>query len=295
MTKGFSSYHPVVNFLFFMGAVGLSMFISHPAFALCSLVISLGYYLLLTRGKSRKVLLWYAVVFAAVIVFNGLMNSMGETVLLRWINERPITMEALFYGAVTGTNFVSVMLWFSCYNIIMTTEKFIYLFGRFAPSITLVLSMILRLIPLLQRKVKTIVSARNCIGKCNAGRSAQEKLQNGLEVLSILTSCALEDAVITADSMRSRGYVDKRHSSYMTYRREMRDVFIGGIFLVCAATVIAAIASGAVSMQFLPAIVFPQSTVLTSIGLTGYCLFLAIPIFIELSEEITWHILKLKI
>ena len=51
--------------------------------------------------------------FIAVVFFNGVMNTMGNTVLFIWLKNRPVTFEALFYGAVTGINFVSVMLWFS--------------------------------------------------------------------------------------------------------------------------------------------------------------------------------------
>ena len=295
MTKTFTAYHPAINFAFFAGAIGLGMFISHPLFSLVSLIISLSYYLTLSKGKSKKFLLWYIVMFIAVVFFNGVMNTMGNTVLFTWLKNRPVTFEALFYGAVTGINFVSVMLWFSCYNIIMTTDKFTYLFGRFAPSITLVLSMILRLIPNLIKKTKTIIGARNCIGKGTEGNTFKAKLNNGLETLSILTFCALEDAVITADSMRSRGYVDDKHTSYHTYKRQKRDIVIGAVFAVTAVATVICIVKGCTQMQFLPAIVFPQVTIFTYIGIISYSLFLSIPLIIEFSEEITWHILKSKI
>lgn len=295
MTKTFGTYHPAVNFAFFAGAIGLGMFISHPVFSFVSLIMALGYYLILSRGKSKKFLLWYIVLFCTVVLFNGIMNTMGNTVLFTWLKGRPVTAEALFYGAVTGINFISVMLWFCCYNIIMTTDKFIYLFGRFAPSVTLVLSMILRLIPALQKKTTTIIGARNCIGKVTKGDSFADKLNNGLETLSILTSCALEDAVVTADSMRSRGYVDRTHSFYNSYKIQPGDIAVSICFAVTATMVIVSITAGCTSMQFLPATVFPQTTHLTYTGLVAYAIFLAIPTIIEFSEEITWHILKSRI
>ncbi len=295
MTKTFGTYHPAINFAFFAGAIGLGMFISHPLFSLVSLVFSLSYYLVLSKGKSKKFLLLYVVMFCAVVFFNGIMNTMGNTVLFVWLKNRPVTLEALFYGAVTGINFISVMLWFCCYNIIMTTDKFIYLFGRFAPSITLVLSMILRLIPALQKKTRTIIGARSCIGKGTNNDTLRDKLNSGLETLSILTSCALEDAVVTADSMRSRGYVDDSHTSYHTYKRQICDIIVGVFFAISAVMVIICIIKGCTQMQFMPAVVFPQTTAFTYIGIVAYAVFLAIPLIIEFSEEITWHILKSKI
>ena len=41
----------------------------------------------------------------------------------------------------------SVVLWFSSYNEVMTSDKFVYLFGRVIPALSLVLSMSLRFIP----------------------------------------------------------------------------------------------------------------------------------------------------
>jgi energy-coupling factor transport system permease protein len=155
--------------------------------------------------------------------------------------------------------------------------------------------MILRLIPNLIKKTKTIIGARNCIGKGTKNDTCKDKLNSGLEVLSILTSCALEDAVITADSMRSRGYVDDNHTSYHTYQKQKRDIVIGLFFAVTAVATVICIVKGFTQMQFLPAIIFPQVTVFTYIGIISYSLFLSIPLIIEFSEEITWHILKSKI
>ena len=295
MTRGFISYHPLINFLFFVGALGFGMMLSHPIFSLCALVIALCEYLLLNRGKNKRILLWYCVIFLMVLIFNALLNPLGETILFCWLNNRPVTLEAIIYGGVVGMNFAAVMLWFNCYNYIMTTDKFTYLFGRFAPSITLVLTMILRLIPLLQKKTKNIVSARNCIGKSKKGNGFKDALQSGMEVLSILTSCALEDAVITADSMRSRGYVDKEHSNYLLYRWEQRDRILLSLYIVFSAVLVFSIGTGSLSVQYFPIIVFSENIWFAILGITAYSMFLFIPILIDLLEDIRWHILKSKI
>lgn len=295
MTRGFSSFHPLNNFLFFVGTLGFAMLLSHPLFSAVSLIFALLEFLHLQRGKSKGILLWYGVMFLMVLFFNILLNPLGETVLVYWLNQRPITLEAMIYGAVVGMNFAAVMLWFSCYNSIMTTDKFTYLFGRFAPSVTLVLTMILRLIPLLQKKTHSIVNARNCIGKSAKGDNPKEALHSGTEVLSILTSCALEDALLTADSMRSRGYVDGTHSSYQIYSWKGRDHALLVSYLLTTALVLLGIVKGAVSLQYFPALIFPENDTLTVPALCAYSIFLSIPIFIDLWEEFTWRILKSKI
>ena len=260
------------------------MMLSHPLFSFSSLLLALLEFLYLQRGKSKNILLWYSVMFLMVLFFNALLNPLGETVLVYWLNQRPITLEALTYASVVGMNFVAVMLWFSCYNSIMTTDK-----------ITLVLTMILRLIPLLRKKTQSIVTARNCIGKSTKGDSAKDALHGGTEVLSILTSCALEDALLTADSMRSRGYVDRTHSSYQVYGWTGRDRALFISYLVAMAITLCGIIKGAASAEYFPQICFSEQDLLTITTLIVYSIFLSIPILIDLWEEFTWHILKSKI
>ena len=43
----FSRCHPLVNFLFFLGAIGFSVVIQHPAYIAASFAAAAGYYMLL--------------------------------------------------------------------------------------------------------------------------------------------------------------------------------------------------------------------------------------------------------
>ncbi len=295
MINAFGTYHPLVNFTFFFGAIGFGMFINHPFFIAVSYLCSICLYFLLTRNSSKKFIFISIILIVSISFFNAVMNPMGNTVLFVWILNRNFTLESLIYGAFIGLNCSSIMLWFSCYNAIMTNDKFMYLFSKFAPSITLVLSMTLRIVPKLENKTKTIINARNCIGKTIDNNSYKEKIKNGTEVLSILTSCALEDAVITADSMRSRGYVSKGRTNYIVYNRTIRDKILNIIFILLVLLIMPCALKGGMSIQYIPQIIFPKIDIFTIIALISYFIFLFIPIAIEISEDIIWHILKSKI
>ena len=75
-------------------------------------------------------------------VLNPVFNHEGATILI-YINDNPITLESIVYGFAAATMFISVIIWFSCYNAVMTSDKFIYLFGRVIPALSLVLSICL--------------------------------------------------------------------------------------------------------------------------------------------------------
>ena len=199
-----SRCHPAVNFLFFAAAIVLTVVLFHPAYLLVSLLCGGAYYAVLRRARCIKTLGFLLIAMVLVAAVNPLFNTLGETTLFTLFG-RPYTWQALCYGGCAGMMFAAVSLWFLCGGIVMTSDKFTSLFGAVIPAISLVLVMVLRLIPAYWRKGKQIAGARKCIGRSGAG-SRREKIQGGMDVLMSLSGWALEGSVITADSMRCRGY-----------------------------------------------------------------------------------------
>lgn len=223
----FSLYHPVVGFIFFTGAIVLGMFFVHPIFLGTSVLLSATYYLSLKGARGWRLIGVLLIVFIAISIINPLFNTLGNTVLFMYLGGRRFTLEAQYYGMATGIMFSCIMLWFACYNLVMTSDKFIYLFGRLMPSISLILTMVLRLIPNFKKKLITISGVRRCIGK----EVGNKPTQNAAVLLSVMASWALEGAVQTSDSMRSRGYGLPGRTSFCIYRFGRRDAVLLTVML----------------------------------------------------------------
>ena len=73
--------------------------------------------------------------FSAVL--NPLFNHEGATILTYLPDGNPLTLESMLYGVSAAAMMVTVILWFSCYNSVMTSDKFLYLFGRVIPALSL--------------------------------------------------------------------------------------------------------------------------------------------------------------
>ena len=125
--------------------------------------------------------------------------------------------------------FVSVIVWFGCYHAIMTSDKFTFLFGGFAPSTSQLFTMVLRLVPSYQRKLSEIGMARACAGKGVAGGSLRDRVGSSSAIVSSLTSWALENGVVLADSMKSRGYGTGKRTAFALWR--FTAVFAASVFL----------------------------------------------------------------
>ncbi|MDO4518622.1 MAG: energy-coupling factor transporter transmembrane component T, partial [Bacillota bacterium] len=235
-------------------------------------------------------------VFAIVSLINPLINGYGNRVLFTWLGGRPYTLEALCYGMALGGIFVSIILWFASYNVVMTSDKFMYIFGGRAPSITLTLTMVLRFVPNLMRKAKQIASARECIGKGSDSPSKGEKVRNGMEILSALTSWALEGGILTADSMRSRGYGVGKRTSFSIYRFDKRDLGLVIVMIFLVVFVVICSMNGATETTYTPVMKIGKFDNIYSIGgIVAYALFLSIPTVVNVLEEIRWHNLRSRI
>ena len=284
----FSRCHPAVNFLFFVAAIGCGMVIQHPAYILAGVVCGGVYFCLLSgrRGFARIGMLLPLPILTAVL--NPLINHRGKAVLFL-VMGKPYTLEALCYGLALGGIFLVMLLWFGCYNAVLTSDKFTSLFGSLIPSLSLLLVMVLRLIPAFTRKTKQVLDARRAIGMgAEQTGSLRQKLRSGMTVLSALTSWALEGSIITADSMRSRGYGCGKRTSFRLYRMTGRDwvllILIGGLFSLV-------ILAGGTDASYTPV----MKAAPLGWGFPAYCALLLIPTIFEGKEAAAWHISISKI
>ena len=281
----FSGYHPAVVFLFFLAVLGFGVVILHPAFLLAGLVGAFSYYLFLRGRKGLKQILLMMPLFLAVILLNPLVNRNGVTVLFLLFGK-PYTLEALIYGAVLSGMFLTMILWFSCYSVVMTGDKFTSLFGNLLPSLSLLLVMIFRMVPSLIRKGRQITGARQSIGKEMSGTD------EAMTVLGCLTTWALEGSIVTADSMRSRGYGTSKRTSFMIYRMARRDWGLLSAILVLSVALIAVVSAGHTTATFTPEWYLAP---ISPIGLLLYGSLALIPTLLHLQEALSWHISRSKI
>ena len=287
----FSRFHPAVNFLFFLGAIGFGVVFQHPAYMAASILCGSAYYLLLKGNKGWKLILASLPMFLIVTLINPIVNHRGKTPLFYFFGN-PYTLEALCYGMVLGAMFMIMMVWFGCYNVVLTSDKFVCLFGSLIPALSLLLVMVLRLIPSFMRKTKQIIGARNSIGKGgNKGSSMKDKVNSGMTVLSALTDWALEGSIITADSMRARGYGTAKRTSFRIYTMTARDWALIVLEAVFAVIVLWTGAAGGAESNY----TYQISVSPLTPGYLGYWAFLLIPIVIEIKEAVQWRIIQSKI
>lgn len=239
MMDAFGRCHPVLNFFYFVVVLLFTMFNQHPVFIGISYAGALLYSIILLGGKKtfRQSFLFTLPMLLIVALLNPLFNHYGVTPLY-YIESSGnwVTLEALVYGVVLGAVMFVVIQWFSCYNKVMTSDKFIYLFGKLIPALSLILSMALRFVPRFLAQLKVIRNGQKSMGRDVSEGSLLNRIRAGFNMLSILVTWALENAIETSDSMRSRGYGLKGRTAFSIYRFTKKDkgllALMTGLFLV---------------------------------------------------------------
>ena len=133
MKGAFARRHPAVNVLFFVSAALPSALNSHPLILLISAFAAFAYSLRLrgkgALGKSLPLLILPVVLTSLV---NGAFNHYGVTTLYTLPSGNRMTLEAFAYGAAAGTAIAAMLLWFVCWNEVVTEDKFMSVYGRVA-------------------------------------------------------------------------------------------------------------------------------------------------------------------
>ena len=289
----FSSYHPLVNFLYFGLVFSFSMIFMHPVCLALSIVCAVTYAVYLNGRKAvRFTLIFMLPMFLIAALMNPAFNHEGATILTYLPNDNPVTLESVAFGLAAAAMLVAVITWFSCYNAVMTSDKFVYLFGRVIPALSLVLSMTLRFVPKFKAQVKIVSSAQRCVGRDVTNGGVLQRARNGLTILSILVTWALENAIETADSMRSRGYGLKGRTAFSIYRFDRRDKAAAVFFLGCGAYIAAGAFLGGVYWRYFPTMkgvpfgAYPLSV------FAGYFALCIAPVVINIREDRKWTALQ---
>ena len=119
----FKTYHPVVNFIYFVFVIGFSMFFMHPLCLLISLACGFTYSVMLKGRRAIKTNLIYMLpMLILMALINPAFNHEGITILKYLPSGNPLTLESIIYGMSAATMIVSVICWFSCYNSVMTSN-----------------------------------------------------------------------------------------------------------------------------------------------------------------------------
>lgn len=278
MRDSFSTYHPLVNFCYFSVIIVLAMTIMHPLYLFIALLSQSSYAFLISGRRFLHQFKFFLPLIIIAVLINACFNHQGATILTYFPSGNPVTYESICYAFAAALALANVLISFYCFSQIIDSEKFIYLFGRILPILALIISMTLRFIPKFKYQLQSIRQNRQTFGSDLSQGTMWQKLCHALHIFSILLSWTLENALITADSMKSRGYGTAKRTAFSLYRFEKRDYFLLIIILCMTCFFINSLSGGALTWRYFPRLSTLHITPLTTITLILYAIFSFIPV-----------------
>lgn len=291
----FARLHPAVNFIYIAAVLTVSMLTLNPWILGISFTVSffLGIFY---NGRKMLVrnLMTEVPVFLFTVLIQPLFSRSGATPLF-YINENAVTLEAYLYGIAIAVLLISMIQWCSCAHSLFTADKLMYLFGRLIPAMGLILSMILRFIPLMRSRYQQIHEGQAGLGRRITSVGIMAGMRLYLKEVSALISWSLEASIETAASMEARGYGIKGRTSYHLYRFSQSDAVAIIVIFVLFSTIIAGVLAGGTEVYYLPQIYFGKNADAAAVCAGAFILLTCFPLFYEMKGAIQWHCLNSKI
>lgn len=283
----FSLYHPIGLFVYFMSVIVITMFTINPVILIMALAGGITYILTVTSvRKFLKDMVFQIPFFILIAITNPLFSHNGVTPLF-FLNGNPVTLEAILYGIDIGIMILAVIYWCKSYNMVFSDEKFIYLFGKTIPKLSLVLSMALKYVPLLKKQYTVMSDARKYMGYCR-NDDFFDRVKNKLTVFGMLVTWSFETSLDTAMSMKLKGYGLKGRTHFHNFRFSFRDARLLILTILMDMIVLWGMITKNTDFYFYPSIE-GKGVTLSSIFVYGaFCILIFIPSFIEIKEKIKW-------
>ena len=287
----FDKCNPFPALFYFISVTVLAALFNNPYHTAVTLAASIVMFVFM-RGRARVALSFF-IVFVLTFIVNPLVSKKGATPLI-FIGNDPVTLESVIYGLNSAAMILSVMFLFFTFTRLLDSEKLLYLLSPFSASAAMTVSAVLRFAPLYLRQARLISAQQKVIG-AEGGRSIPERLRSGVRVFSALSTWALENGIIAADSMACRGYGTGKRTFFSFFGFRPSDL----VFLLLSAALTAGAAVPAafsrLSFMYYPVIVLPETGAAFAVSAASYMLLVFLPLIFEITDRIKWKYLQSKI
>lgn len=290
----FMRLHPVVNVVYFLVIIGITMFFLQPVLLGITSVVSFVYLVYLGGKKQLADNLMVIPFLLAFSFINPIFNQSGATIIC-YLGKRKITLEAVMYGMVAVEMIFAMILVFRVFHLIMDSEKVMCMLSRGFPMGALLFTMTLRFVPMYKAQLVKMQTAQKGIGITDQNWTRMEKIKNGVGLLSGLMTWALENAIETAQAMKGRGFGLAGRTCYTNMKFTKIDGWMLGMEGLCSGLFLYACFTHRFQMTYYPIIKFGGCGSHDILYYSVYALFVAFPIILDLREEITWFYLRRSI
>ncbi|WP_297899771.1 energy-coupling factor transporter transmembrane component T [Methanobrevibacter sp.] len=272
------------------------------------------------KGEIATTLKYFIPMSLIIIILNPLFSNVGTTKIYIFSNYF-ITLESLVYGLLMAFSLLIILLLFLSFNEYVDYQKILYLSSNHFPTVSMIGVMAMRFIPLLNYRLGEVNKIFNFnydnlalndtnnydrINSCNNNTNMynnghnkiirNRKIRNKINkvskmgsMLAIVISWSLEESMLTAKSMRARGYGITKRTSYLKYNINKIDIIL--ILIIIGSSIISLIGLyyGFGNLKIYPTLNKSSFQFPLNIYYIIFLMLLSPFIILELIERIRWN------
>ena len=152
--------------------------------------------------------------------------------------------------------------------------------------------MTLRFVPRFASQIKVVGESQRCVGRDVPGGNVIRSARNGITILSIMLTWSLENAIETADSMKSRGFGLPGRSAFSIYRFDNRDGKALCFLLGCAVYILTGQLTGALYWRYFPSMKGVEAGFYPATVFMVYAALCLMPVNLNVMEDRKWKRLR---
>lgn len=286
--------HPGILISYYVILVVFSFVFTNPYYMITFIIMM--FLLIYLQGGEKDLnnqLKMFIPIGIFIVALNSLFNYTGDNRIYIW-GSYFITLEAVFYGFVMAGSFLLVLLTLNSYNKMVSYQEMLYILSKKFPIISMILVMALRFIPLLEKRTKEVsnlmkLQDRNEKSPKSKLDELKENIKKVGNIMGVTVAWSLEEAMLTAKSMKSRGYLTSKRTSYLKYTLNAADYcFI--LLIICGLIIlIYGLLTGNGYIVIYPKTNFTWSQFPFNIYYLTFIVFLLPLIYLELEEVLIWR------
>lgn len=292
--RAFGKLHPVTAAVYFAAVLGFSMFFRHPLPSLCSLAGAAAFCCFLTdRAEKLADARFYLPFILFVTAVNPLFSHNGRTPLF-FLNGNAVTVEAICYGGHLGIMLAGVLLWCKALSRVIDSDKLLYLLGGVSPSVSLVMSAVLRYLPMLREQAAELKQTQTAMGVLR-GESLTDRVGGSLKIYGAMLMRLPELAAAGGQMMRARGYGERKRTFFSVFRFRRQDAVVLGLTLALGGGIVFFAVKNCYAYSFYPEMTPLRFDAMQIPALAVFCALMFLPFILEWEEAVRWRCSRSKI
>ena len=272
-------FHPFTKLMYFCCIVLFTLFLLHPFVIALNFVFASLFAYFVAKRKYLQLMKFSALFILPMMIINPLINHNGKTVMFDLFGNA-ITVEAFLYGIAHSFMLLTMLIWLLIMSATIPIDAQLLLVNKLSKQMAMILSLALYLLPQLKQQFKMQLEVNKMLGLQGERQTIRGRLIIIKEVFIAVVTQALENAMLTADSMIARGFASTKRTTYMHYKWGKTDTFFSAFIILFACILLFLTVKGAFSITYYPMLYIECSKQLF-IGACIYSLFVLLPVVSE--------------